>query len=597
MSLRKSWIVLLICLTRAVPLLSAEQLTAHQEAYHDTANDALLSGDLVQQLRRRCPKNKFTQWLFNFLFTRPPAPPKKLTIASYLPYEGKTIGLMRRLDKQGVFRTEALKWKRLANIVLTTTKDRGILDQLSFVSGGNIVPQQLINSQKRLSNLAHIEDAQITVQEHSSSRDTIDVHITTQDLFPISLDLSLGKPSLSLTHNNLFGWGHLLQHQVFYKKGLGYSITHNTSNTKQSGITSEWQYLNTQKNSINRLRVFRKFTDQDNYAGKVEAKKIRKVKWRILDGITNLQSTSFSFYHQCVWLGTTFTIHSSDNRHQGRLFLTGKMAHQHFMQRPGVTKNTNRYFHQYVFGAGSLGFSNKKHYEDQLVYEVGGVEHIPYGSKINIIGGYQFGEFINRPYLRLDIAQGGRIQQLGHLYSAVHIGGFWHDKAVEQGILQLQLEYFTPLLSMDRQWIRQFIRLNYLAGYNMFTGELISTNISKASACLRDPFLGGTQRLHLGLETVLVTPMHFSGYRLAALGFVDAVRLQDAQGKVRQSSFCKALGIGFRCAHPRFVFGTLQVKVGYSPLTQNMNFTISVIAGSSDGLNIDEAGVIPFCEY
>lgn len=226
MSLRKSWIVLLVCLTCAVPALAAKQLTTHK-AVNNTANDALLSEDLAQQLGRRCPKNKFTQWLLNFLFTRPQAPPKKLTIASYLPYEGKTIDLIR-LDKQGVFRTEAFRWKRLASIVLTTTKDWVILGQLSFVSGGNIVSQQLIDSQERLSNLAHTKDAQITVQEHSSSRDTVDV-CTTKDRFPISLGLSLDEPSLSLTHNNLFGWGHLLQHQVFYKRKKGWDIALRTT--------------------------------------------------------------------------------------------------------------------------------------------------------------------------------------------------------------------------------------------------------------------------------------------------------------------------------------------------------------------------------
>ena len=595
MSLQKFWVFLLFFLNCAAPLASAKQLTAPKEVHH-TDNDALLSEDLVQQLSKKCPKKKFTQWLLNLLFTQPQTPQKKLTIASYVPYAGKTIGLIR-LDKQGPFRTEECQWKRFARIVLTTTQDWVILGQLSFVSGDNIVPQQLIDSQERLSNLAHIKDAQIMVQERRGSRDRVDVHIITKDRFPISLDLSLDKPSLSLTHHNLFGWGHLSQHQVFYKQGLGYRITHNTSHTKQAGIALEWQYLNAQKKGVNRFRVFRDFTEQTNYAGKIEVNKTRKVKWRILDGGTYPQSTSFSFYHQRIWWGTACALRTGDNRHQGRLFLTGKMDHKHWTQRPRVTQNTNRYFHHYVFGAGSLTFSNKKYYEDQLVYGVGGTENIPYGSKVNIIGGYQFGEFINRPYLRLDIAQGRRIRQLGHLYSVAHIGGFWCDKAVEQGILQLQLEYFTPLLSMGNQRIRQFIRLNYLAGHNMLTGELISTNISKTSASFRDPFLGGTQRLHLGLETALLTPVHFLDCRLAFLGFVEAVRLQDAQGKVRQSSFCKSLGMGFRCAHPRFSLGTLQVKVGYSPLTQNIGFTINVITGSSDDLDIGEAEVIPFREY
>ncbi|MFM2428598.1 MAG: hypothetical protein RL012_482 [Bacteroidota bacterium] len=598
MSLRKSWIVLLFFLTCAVPLLSAKQLTADQEVYHhDTANDTLLSEDLAQQLRRRFPKNGFTRWLLNCLLIRTQALQTELTTASYLPYEGKTIGLIR-LDKQGVFRTEAFGWKHLAGIVFTTTKDWVILDQLSFVSGDSIVPQQFIDSQERLRNLAHIKDAQITVQEHRSSRDAIDVHITTKDRFPIRLSLDIDKPSLLINHNNLFGWGHVWENRFLYDQGLGYSITYRVPNIHNSGLTGELQYLNAPKKGVKRVCVFRNFTDQTAYAGNVEISKTRQIKRRILDGNTSPQPTSFSFYRQRVWLGTAINIGPSDDRHQGRFFLTGKVAHQHFAKRPEVTKNTNRYFHHYVFGTGSLGFSNKKNYEDQLVYGVGSVENIPYGSKVNLIGGYQFGEFVNRPYLRLDIARGGRIQQLGHLYGAVNVGGFFHEKSVEQGILQLQLAYFTPILGIGNQWIRQFIKLTYLGGHNMFTGELISTNASKAPACLRDPFLGGTQRLHLGLETVLLTPMHFAGCRLAALGFVEGVRLEDAQGKVLQSCFCKALGMGFRCAHPRFSFGTLQVKVGYAPITQNTTLTIDLgIANSSDNLDIDEAGVIPFREY
>jgi hypothetical protein len=204
MSFRKSWIVLIGCLIHTAPLASAKQLSAHH-----TTNDALLSEDLVQKLRQKCPKNKLTEWLLSLLFTQPQAPRNKMTLASYVPYAGKTIGLIR-LEKAGPLRTEACTWKRLAGIVLTTTQDWVILGQLSFVSGAKIVPQQLIDSQERLSNLAHIKDAQITVQECSNSKDHVDIHIITKDRFPISLDLALDKPSLSLTHNNLFGWGHLL---------------------------------------------------------------------------------------------------------------------------------------------------------------------------------------------------------------------------------------------------------------------------------------------------------------------------------------------------------------------------------------------------
>jgi hypothetical protein len=601
MPLPKSWIVLLLY---TIPLLlSAKQLLAHERVRNDAAGSAFLSAedaesteDLTQLLRKHLPKNEFTQWLLHLLFTHPPALQETLPIAAYVPYAGNTIGLIQ-LEKQGGFRANATEKKYRIGILFPTTQDWVILDQLSFVSGDTLVPHKLAASQKQLSGLLHIKEAAITVQECKKSSNTVDIYVTTQDRFPISLGLDLDKPSLSVTHNNLFGWGHRLQNKFLYDQGLGYCIMYSVPDTKQLGaLTGELQYLNTEKKSIKSLRVVKNFTDRANHAGKIEVSKIREVKWRILDGNTSPQSTTFSCHYQCAWLGTALDIDPSDNSRQGRLFLTGKLAHRNFVQRPEVTKSTNRYFHDHVFGVGSLGFSNKRSYEDELVYGVGRLEPIVYGSKVNLTGGYQFGEFVNRPYLRLDITQGKRIQKLGHFYGAASIGGFFHEQSIEQGILQLQLRYFTPILGISNQSIRQFINLNYLTGHNMFTGELISTNINEASADFRDPFLGGTQRLHLGLETVLLTPMRFVGCQVAALGFVDAVRLQDTRGKVRQGSFCKALGIGLRCAHPRFSFGTLQVKVGYSPLTQNVNFAINIITGRSDDLDIGEPDTISFQE-
>jgi len=131
----------------------------------------------------------------------------------------------------------------------------------------------------------------------------------------------------------------------------------------------------------------------------------------------------------------------------------------------------------------------------------------------------------------------------------------------------------------------------------MLTGELISTHMHKVSAYLRDPFPGGTQRIHLGLETVLIPPRLFLSYRVAALGFVEGVRLQDAQGKVKQNSFCKALGIGFRGTHSNSSAGTLQVTLGYSPLVQNWCLAFSITTTPSSGLEIGEPNTISFHQY
>jgi hypothetical protein len=597
MPFRRYWIILLLCLTCQVYPTSAKPLTEPEEVFDEEANHSAPSDDLPQRLERGLPKNELIKWLFNCLFTTPQTPQKQATAASYLPHQGMYVGRIW-LYKQGAWHAKPLGNKQLVQMLLPTTRDRVILDQLSFVPGDIIVPQQLTASQERLNVLAYIKAAEITIKKREDSKNTVDVHIATQDRLPISLGLESKKPSLLVTHNNLFGWGHFLENRILYGQELGYSVLYRAPDIKNSGVTGELQYLTAQKKGIKRASVFRNFTQQNDHAGKVEISKVRRLKKRILEGNTTPQSTSFAFYHQRIWWGTALNVWSVEDSRHGRFFLTGKVARKRFIERPAVAKSTNRYFHSYVFGAGSLGFSHKKHHKDQRVYGVGDTEKIPCGSKVNIIGGYEFGEFVDRPYLRLDVTQGGKVQQLGYLYGTVNMGGFWHEKHVEQGIVKLQLGYFTPLLGVGNQWIRQFISLSYLAGHNMFTGELISTNASKVPKSFKDPFPGGTRRLHLGLETVWFASTRVAGCQMAALGFVDAVRLQDAQGQVHQRSFCKALGIGVRCAHPRFSFGILRVKVGYAPITQNMIFAIStVIASPPDDLEIGEPEIIPFQEY
>ncbi len=315
---------------------------------------------------------------------------------------------------------------------------------------------------------------------------------------------------------------------------------------------------------------------------------------RVLAGSVTPQATLSSYYRQRIWLGKAFAIHPDKERQYGRVFVMGKVAHQHFNKRPAVAKSSNRAFHHGWLGLASLGFSTKRHYEAQWVRGMGSTEHIPYGSKVNLTGGYQLGEFVGRPYLRLDIAQGGGIGPLGHLYGGMNLGGFLHKKAVEQGVVKFHLSYFTPLLGVGNQWLRHFVTLDYLAGHNMFTGELIGSS-AEGKVALQDPFPGGTQRWQLGLESVLFTPLRLAGCQVAALGFVEAVRLQDGQGKVQQRSFCRVLGVGIRCTHPRFAFGALQAKVGYHPITRAVGLSVSgLLAWQPGAFCMEEPDVILF---
>ena len=595
MPFRKYWLILLLFLVCPISWAVADVSTEHDKAREEQLGSSWLVEDLELLLRDFFGHDLLAEKLLDYIFIPPQLvsdPPG--TAAAFLPYEGKRIGSVQ-LNKHELFSSRG---EQLPQNITPSTKYEVIWDQLRFAVGDSLVAQHLVQSEKRLNQLPFVRKAKIDVQERTDDSDTVDIHVTIQHRTPITfaLDPFETTVSISAVADDLLGWSHGLTGTLLYKQGLGYGVTYRASTMARPGLNAEFQYLYMPLKAMYRFRAFKKFADRASYAGKVVLGHLSQKKRRLLDAHTYPQPTSWSLYHGEGWLGRAFRSSKKDDHRQ--VVVTGGVAQKYFTRRPKVALNTNRYFHHYLLGTGSIGFTNKRHYEDQLVYGVGKTEHIPCGSKINLIGGYQFGEFVNRPYLRLDLAQGGRIPALGHWYGAVKAGGFWHAKTVEQGIVSAQLNYFTPLLSMGNQWIRQFVNMSYLGGFNMFTGELISTNAGKVLPTSRDPFLGGTQRFLLALETVLFTPIPLAGCQVAALGFVEAVRLQDAQGRVRQSSFCKTLGVGFRCAHPRWRLGALQVKISYQPLVQGIGFELgSVTTGCFEGLNIDEPGTIPFREY
>ncbi len=535
------------------------------------------------------------QKLLDWTLRRPVALPYGGAAATpFVLHEGKVIGNIY-LHKRPVFGVTEVRWQRLLNKVMPVTQDWVIHDQLHFAVGDRVVGQQLLRSEQRLAQLPFIGEAQIEVEECLQDDGAVDVRVTTQDQLPLAFTLDALEGELAVAYNNLLGWGHMLQNRFFFfQPGLGYGFTYRAPDIRRSGITGELAYLNRPRKKHYGGRVFSPFDDEDGYAGELALGYTDREKRFLLDGDSVARPTRWALYAWDGWLGRAFRPALG----AGQVVVTGWLMQKHFAQRPVVAQGVNRCFHNYLLGGGGLGFVSKGVYEDEMVYGVGLTEYIPYGSKVNLMGGYELGQFVHRPYLRLDLAWGRAMAAAGHWYGAMNVGGFWHESRVEQGIVKLQLSYFTPLLGVGQQWIRQFVDLHYLAGFNMFTGEQISTNTARVSSSFADPFPRGTRRLRLCLETVVFTPWRWAGAPLAALGFVELVRLQDALDRVHQGGFCKALGLGLKVGSVHDSFGTLQLRVAYHPLVQQVGFGISnAEVGSFDDLEIGRPGLIPFRQY
>ncbi|MEM7055502.1 MAG: hypothetical protein AAF392_01280 [Bacteroidota bacterium] len=568
------------------------------ESFERIGNSSILTTDIYVQLNSRLLYNQLIKWLRDLIFLPDTTSPYQASSDLWELYKGRVIGSIQ-LQRQGVSKldmggmTASRWWSPLGRLLSTTTRDWVIRDYSSFRVGDRLDDKQLKSSQNRLNNLPYLREAEIGIAPNKGSSDTVDLLVTTQDAFPIKLDLA--SSTLMISHQNVGGWGHAFINRFSYDKGLGYGFTYRAPNIQGSYVTGELQYLNTQKEYVRRLGIYRDFTQLIDHAGAAEVSYKGLQAQRLLDGDTAPTTIPYKFRYQNLWLGKAFQGSLVEDSNQAHVFLTAKVANQSFTVRPEVSANLNKDFHGHTFVIGSWGFARKGLYAERFVHDVGRAEVIPCGAKVNLIGGYQLGEFFSRPYLRLDAVQAGLAPYRGYLYTSVKLGGFLHNQAIEQGIVSLATSYFTPLLQMSSCTFRQFIDLSYLAGLNMFTGELISTHTKQVSRERVDPFPAGTRRLKLHLETVLWPPRRLAGCQVAVLGFVDVVRLQDASHTILQSTFCEGLGMGFRLGHERFAFGTLQVKVGYCPILQTTELSVNKAIGFQlNNLDIREPDTIPF---
>ncbi|NJK86666.1 MAG: hypothetical protein HC906_12545 [Bacteroidales bacterium] len=143
-------------------------------------------------------------------------------------YKGKIIRniSVKRLDVFGptVNDTAAQPYlivQKAGNAVHIKSSRKIIFRNLLFVPGDELVPFTLADNERLLRTLPFIEDARILVKPLKGS-DSVDIEVITKDVWPygVGIDLSsVNSGKFSLTYDNILGYGHELQNNVFWLSG------------------------------------------------------------------------------------------------------------------------------------------------------------------------------------------------------------------------------------------------------------------------------------------------------------------------------------------------------------------------------------------
>ncbi len=449
------------------------------------------------------------------------------------------------------------------------TNEKIIRNNLLFKVGDEIDPQILADNERVLRRLKFIYDARIQVIP--VSEDYADVYVITKDLYSLGFSMAFDgvEPTvIELYERNLFGTGHELHGNLLFDykpdpfedydtiSPLGFEAFYRVPNIRGSFIRSEIIFMNGEYRKFYGGSLSRRFvTPRTKYAGGInislQSRLIRTdtIGW-------------FKGNYQDYWLGRSFLI---DPESRSRVILAARFIHNNVFEKPGISSNIFHALQDYELFLGSIAFSKQNFYETNLIYNFGRTEDIPYGSLVEVTGGFEKNEFGDRFYTSLHFSAGNYLRQFGYLQSSFAIGGFVSNGAYKQGMIQAKANYFTNLFSLRRCNFRQFVKLDYTIGIRPSLDEEISINNTRGIRGLTGEGLEGTHRLALNLEGVAFTPIFIYGFRFAFYGFADMALIGAYDQNIFKNRLYSGLGFGIRIRNENLVFKTFQIRLAFYP--------------------------------
>ncbi len=174
---------------------------------------------------------------------------------------------------------------------------------------------------------------------------------------------------------------------------------------------------------------------------------------------------------QDYWLLRSFLINKTS---VSRLIFGVRYTNNYVLERPFSLPYSYHELQKYKMFLGSATLSFQKYYKTNLIYNFGHTEDIPSGGLIRMTAGKEINEFNSRIYLGGDASLGKSSKELGYIYISAGLGSFLEGSKGQQGILKLEMNYFSNLFILRDYMIRNFVNINFMRGFGRFTDEHIT---------------------------------------------------------------------------------------------------------------------------
>lgn len=541
-------------------------------------------------MKARADRSFWARGLYGWMLTNPTEQKNQFNTRSnqyFLPFAGKTIASIRfqQLDVFGPSLEDTTiiltSWvAKYGNSIHQNTKINVLKKQLYFSVGQKIDPIQMAENEKIIRDLPHIKDVAILCTTRAEDPQLVDLVIITKDKFAWGGTFSASSKTFKAGFNNrnVLGYGHELSGKMVYhlseKPTVGGEFLYAKRNIWGKFIDATLGYSNTYQSQGALLELNKEFlTSKTIHAGGLSVALVDRHN-RIGVFYPVELDTIIAYDDLDLWYGHAFAYKKSSQEFDN-IVLAGRYLHRTYSKRPDVSQNSNRFFHNYNLFISSIGYSNRKLYRNNLVYGYGITEDIPYGTYIELTGGYEQGEYRNRLYSHLYLTKAMILNGGSYLKCSIGAGGFYTHGEVEQGIISFNANFFTSLFKYRRRSIRQFVNFEYTRGINRFQQEYLTFSPKNIIRGFNSRETTGPQRLSLSLETVGFIEKTFYGFRFAQYLFSDFGYIGDNSSSIFKQDFYSGIGMGIRIRNESLVFNTIDFRIAWYPNTPSDMHQIS----------------------
>ncbi len=520
-------------------------------------------------LETKSHRNPVTGFLYDVLIQRPE---QDTTVYGRMvdeakglrKYAGKTVGniTIERLD---VFEKAHSVVQKGANGIHVITTENTIRRDLLLKEGDIIDPRQIVRNNQLLRSRRHISDMWMELYPREDDSTIVDIKFITRDKWSIAANLKLSsgeRARVDLYDVNFIGTGTRFGVQTSYdwsgNQYGGNMLTYSAPNILGTFLSTDVLIGRRFEESRIDLELRKDFyLPTDFEFGAAYNDDELEFYELYLDEEIMTSVRSFD-----GWAGISKQLGTS----RSSVFMTSRYSIADFDDRPEVGPRFNPRFHDYEMVLASLGLYKEKFYAANMIYGFGYKEYLPAGYRTEIIFGHNWGEFHDDDYLGFH-ARGGIYTGIGYLQGDVSAGTYMEQGTGDwwQSTAGANARWISNLFVMGVRGgtrMRQFITTNYTRGWNRAEGnnEYITFTRRSGPRSIREHIVGD-HRFVVNTETVIFTPWQPMGFRIAFFGYGDAGWL-GFEPDLFSNDFYASFGLGIRVRNERFIFNTLQLRVG-----------------------------------